>query len=733
MIGRVIAGKYKIYDEVGSGGFATVYLGRNMDTNEIVAIKVLGDQFTREPRYVERFRREAALAERLQHPNIVRVLDHGIENGMHFLVMEFVEGLTLDKIIERKGRLAVGEAASYAEQACAALQAAHQAGIIHRDIKPANLMITPAGSVKIMDFGIARLESVSGLTQSGVFMGTPRYISPEMAVGVGADIRSDLYALGLLTYEMLVGSPPFDADNPWAVLRQQIEVQPQPLRRVRSDVPSWLEAIVMRAIAKDPAKRFQTPAEMLSALKEHSATPRPMSTEATQVGTAAAAATAAAGRPRGGQRRLIAILAGAAAILVLGLIALVVFGLGGGRDVPTGVVVLSPEASATTVPTGTAVIVVVTDTPEAGIESQPTALERETEEPTSPATDTPRPEPTATEESVPTETPQPAASPTPLPTNTAQPTQTPAPTDTPQPAATPTRSPTTTPRPSDTPTSPPAPAASGKIAYSVGGNLSVVDVQTKGVLFSVPGMRQPDFRGDGAEILADGLGNPATVVNINANTGAVIREQTRFTDDYHPSWSPDGTRFAFDSLHHGLGQYTMLYTQGLTNRGPEPEVTLGYNGQQIRGHSTVWTHDDLIAFTGCDYWPEGSGGSKCGIYVMPSWSGRPVLIHPGSTNMRATDNYGSQLVFMSQETGDWEVYLIPNQGGTARNLSQSPGSQDGLGTFSPDGKHVAFVSNRGGSWAVWMVNPDGSAATKLFNLPGQPTNPWYDDNISWGP
>ncbi|NIV34881.1 MAG: protein kinase, partial [Anaerolineae bacterium] len=119
MIGRVIKGKYKIYDEVGAGGFATVYLGRNMDTNEIVAIKVLGEQFTRDPRYVERFRREAGLAERLRHPNIVRIFDHGVEGGMNFLVMEFVEGLTLDKMISRRGGLPVDEVLSYVEQACA--------------------------------------------------------------------------------------------------------------------------------------------------------------------------------------------------------------------------------------------------------------------------------------------------------------------------------------------------------------------------------------------------------------------------------------------------------------------------------------------------------------------------------------------------------------------------------------------------------------------------------------
>jgi len=134
MIGRVIKGKYKIYDEVGAGGFATVYLGRNMDTNEIVAIKVLGEQFTREPRYVERFRREAGLAERLRHPNIVRILDHGVESGMNFLVMEFVEGLTLDKMIARRGGMPVDEVLSYVEQTCAGLQAAYEAGVVHRDI-----------------------------------------------------------------------------------------------------------------------------------------------------------------------------------------------------------------------------------------------------------------------------------------------------------------------------------------------------------------------------------------------------------------------------------------------------------------------------------------------------------------------------------------------------------------------------------------------------------------------
>jgi Tol biopolymer transport system component len=297
----------------------------------------------------------------------------------------------------------------------------------------------------------------------------------------------------------------------------------------------------------------------------------------------------------------------------------------------------------------------------------------------------------------------------------------------------PTQSPISTPQPEASPTNPPAVVLSGKIAYSVGRTLYVVDVKTKDTLFTVSNMRQPDLRADGAQILADGLADPASVWNIDAKTGAFIREQIAYTDDYHPFWSPDGSRFTYDSKHHG-GGYTMLYTQGLTNRKPLEDIKLHSDGQQIQGHSPVWTHDDLIAFTGCDYWPGGTGGSRCGIYVMPSWSGRPTLSHSGSTDMRATDNYGGLLVFMSRETGNWEVFVMPSRGGEARNLSQSPGSQDGLGTFSPDGKKVAFVSNRGGGWAIWVVNLNGNGMNKLLDLPGEPTGPpWYDDSISWGP
>jgi eukaryotic-like serine/threonine-protein kinase len=269
---------------------------------------------------------------------------------------------------------------SYLKQTCKGLQAAHEAGVVHRDIKPANLMITPDGKVKIMDFGIARMGTMAGLTQSGMFMGTPRYISPEMARGAGADIRSDLYALGLLTYEMLTGTPPFDADNPWAVLRLQLEENPTPLRNVRPEVPAWLEAIVNRAIAKDPARRFQDPGEMLAAVEQQTAAPRGM--------TAVAPRSAAPTLPpmpvarRRSSRGLVLGLGAAAAFVALGLVAVLLLSMRGSGATATPPPVTATSgpvqvagASDTPQPTESPVVIVVTSTPE----------------PTSPPTDTPPP------------------------------------------------------------------------------------------------------------------------------------------------------------------------------------------------------------------------------------------------------------------------------------------------------------------------------------------------------
>jgi serine/threonine-protein kinase len=574
-------------------------------------------------------------------------------------------------------------------------------------------MITPDGTVKIMDFGIARVESMAGLTQAGDFIGTPRYISPEVALGRGADARSDIYAVGLLAYEMLAGEPPFEAENHLALLRKHVEVPPSPLRRVRKDVPAWLEAVVMRAIAKDPAQRFQTPAEMLAALATATPPSPRVSADEPEAGKGR--------RRRKRARAAILLLIGAVAAVALAVAALLVFGVGWGND--PSVVATEVGAGQTLVPEQTLGIVtmVVTNTPAQIVVATPTA------------TLPPAPTHTATLPLAPTTPPTlPAtATPTRQPTQPAMETPTVTPTDTPQPTDTATVKPTAQSQATAQPANTPAAPVSGRIAYSAQGYLHVADAATGRDLFApIADMRQPDFRADGVLLLAKGFqGAKTSLWTINANTGSFVREQSSFTNDYRPSWSPDGTRFVYDSLHQG-GGVSNLYINAVDSNIDE---ALSFSGQPIIGTSPVWMENDWIAFTGCDYWPGGGGGANCGIFRMPSWGAQPALVYPDNLTVRATDSQDANLLLMSQRDGNWEVYSLPTGGGAARNLSNDQGSSDGLGAFSPDGKRVAFASNRGGGWAVWMVIFDGSGLRKLFDLPGPPTGDWTEEHIAWGP
>jgi outer membrane biosynthesis protein TonB len=430
----------------------------------------------------------------------------------------------------------------------------------------------------------------------------------------------------------------------------------------------------------------------------------------------------------GGRSKLWLALGAVLAVVIIGAGILLLGGLGGGSEgdlaeapgvglvdeTATVAANNTPTAAPTVAPTDEPTeVAVIVEEPEEPVAMANAALTTTIEAPEA------TPEPTDTVE------------PTPEPADTLEPAS--EPTDTPEPIA----EPTSTPPPAE-PTNTSAPAApviDGRIAYSAGGELHIADAATgKDSVKPIRNMFQPSFGPHGTELLANGEGGElTTMVTIDANSGAIIRQQTTFTNDFRPFWSPDAKEFTYDSLHHGLGNYTMLYTQKITDREPEPDIPLGHAGQQISGFSPVWTENNSIAFTGCDYWPGGTFGDVCGLYVMPSSGGEPSLLHQGSQDMRATDNDGNQLVFMSQETGDWEVFSIPVSGGQVRNLSQSSGSHDGLGTFSPDGRSVAFVSDRGGSWAIWAVKLDGTGLTKLFNLPAAPAAPWYEASISWGP
>ncbi|MBP7733075.1 MAG: serine/threonine protein kinase [Caldisericia bacterium] len=267
MIGRTLGGKYKIYDKVGGGGMAEVYLARDITKGQIVALKILREQYTQGADYIERFKREAESAMKLQHENICAVMDFGNEGQTYFMVMEFIEGKTLTSHIEQTGPLPLSEAISYMIQSVKALDRAYKSGIIaHRDIKSQNLMITPTGQVKIMDFGIAKSRDFATMTTTGSFIGTPEYMSPEQAQGLKVDGRTDFYSLGVVFYEMLAGEVPFESDTPWGVLNMHITKEPFPLNNLRKDVPQDIIDVIGHMMAKNPDDRYQNCAELLSAL-----------------------------------------------------------------------------------------------------------------------------------------------------------------------------------------------------------------------------------------------------------------------------------------------------------------------------------------------------------------------------------------------------------------------------------------------------------------------------------
>jgi serine/threonine-protein kinase len=247
---------------------ADVYLARDTLLDRPVALKVLFAEFATDPSFVERFRREAQSAANLNHPNIVSVYDWGEEEGTYFIVMEYVEGRSLSQILRDEGPLLPDRAADVTIDVASALAFAHRNGVIHRDVKPGNVLITPLGQVKVADFGIARaVSSRENLTQTGTVMGTATYFSPEQARGETVDPRSDVYSLGVVLYELLVGAPPFSGDNPVSVAYKHVSEAPQPVRERNSQVPEQLEAVCMRCLAKNPANRYHSADELAADLR----------------------------------------------------------------------------------------------------------------------------------------------------------------------------------------------------------------------------------------------------------------------------------------------------------------------------------------------------------------------------------------------------------------------------------------------------------------------------------
>ncbi len=416
----LVAGRYRLDRHLGQGSFAETYLAEDTTLSRPVAIKILRSQFANDERYALRFEREARAAAAVRHVNIVDVFDYGQDGATLFLVMEWVDGPNLKEFMRGQGQLTPEDATRMMRDVLQGLQAIHEAGIVHRDVKPQNVLVDPNGTGKISDFGIARGARDSGLTDTGMALGTAAYMAPEQARAGDVVPESDLYAAGVILFEMLTGRLPFPGENPLQVMYQHVNEQPPDPRELNPSIPNGLALVIMKAMAKEPEDRFSTASEMLAAMEQP-----PSSDEATRIMAAAAASqtrvmpgqTAAnqgGGRrppprrprrkPKQSPRWPIFLVAG-----MLILFAIIGIWYLATREsvvpddpTPTPIVTVTVEPTETPEPTATPV-------PDA------TATPVPTPEPTPTATPEPTPEPTPSPEPTPTLEPDPEPTPTPDP------------------------------------------------------------------------------------------------------------------------------------------------------------------------------------------------------------------------------------------------------------------------------------------------------------------------------
>jgi serine/threonine protein kinase len=674
---------------------AVVYKAWQPSLERYVALKVLPEYFQHDPEFLARFQREARAAARLNHPNIVTIYDVGEHAGIHYIAMEYLDGGSLrDRLAA--GPLGLREAQRILAQLAGALDYAHSHGLIHRDIKPANILFTSDGRAKLTDFGIARASDDAQLTRTGVLMGTPEYMAPEQAEGKSIDYRTDLYALGVVLYQMLTGQAPFRGTTPSATLHAVVYEPPPPPRQLNPGLPPAIEAVLLRALAKQPDQRFQRGVEMVAGLRTAMEGKRPPERVPT--------------RPK--RSPLVWIMGGAAAflVLVLGLLLLMVGGGGAGKATPTA--------------TAEVVVVVTRASPSP---SQPPVTQPVT---ASPPVDTPVP---ATDTLVPA-TPVPPTG-TPLP-----PTPAPIPTSTPVPPTASPQPPTATSVP---PTSPPGPS-SGWLVFSSNrdGNPEIYVVNLSGgspkrLTSNNANDWLPDWSPDGTRIAftSNRSGSYDTWAMNADGSGQSALVSTDAWDDY-PRWAPDGQRLALS---------TTAVTQGV----PNSEIFVRRaNGSLVQRTSSTaedqwpdWSPDSRIIYTegfkGTNGWDihvmDANGGNRAvwlggpTCDVQPTWS--PDGQRIAFIRVAGDTNGNGQI----DELDDGDVWVAQANGGGLRQLTS--GIWATTPAWSPDSQWLAFArlrdsNSNGRSDAVdaadiWAVPANGGDAVPLVQ------SPYRDGDPSW--
>jgi Tol biopolymer transport system component/serine/threonine protein kinase len=697
MIGKRL-GQYEIVEEIGRGGMAVVYKAWQPALERHVALKVLPDYFRHDPQFLARFQREARAAAGLSHPNIIAIHDVGEQDGVHYIAMEWVDGGSLRARLAF-GPLSLEESQRVLAQTADALDCAHRHGLIHRDIKPGNILFTGDGRVKVADFGIAHAADGTQLTRSGVILGTPEYMAPEQAQGIPVDHRLDLYALGVVLYQMLTGRVPFRGTTPHAALHAVIYDSPPPPRALNPELPAAVETVVLKALAKQPQDRFQTGASMVEAFQRARSgvsIPIPPPSE-----PPARLAPAPWLRPR-----YLALAIAGVAVLLVGAVALLL--------VPSGSERAAAAAASVQAATATELALSGRDgtaTAAATHRAQP-AVPPSASPTISPATHTPTPSADSTKMR-PTDTPGPTATYTLAPTGSPEPTV-------PPPTATRTPRPTETPEPTLPPPSPTASVGGNRVGFvsdrTGNDEIFVVNVDGSGLtqLTDNPAADWgPDWSLDGRRIAfaSERAGN-WEIYTMDAGGGGVTRVTDHPEYDSTPSWSPNGRRIAFMSERDGnLEIYVVDTSSGVVTRlTNDPSVDALPSWSPAGG---------LIAFQ------SGRSGND-EVHVMnPDGSDvRNLTNDPGPDWGPAWSPDGRRIAFASERDDNWEIYVI-NADGSGQTRLTNNAAIDQDPSWSSDGNRITFMSFRDGGSNIYVMNADGSGQTRLTD------NPTRDESPSW--
>lgn len=723
--GEILSGRYLLKDELGAGGMGTVYRAVDLRTGAEVAVKVPHPFLTRDQAYLDRLRREAQIAAALHSPRIALVTDFAEHEGTPYLVMEFVPGDRLSDMLLRVGSLPVGDALHIALEVARALDAAHQKGITHRDLKPQNIHVD-GGDVKVLDFGIARIEGQGGLTGTGTIVGSPEYLAPERAEGFG-DIRSDIYALGVVLYQMLTGRVPFDGGTPWTIIRRHATEPPPPLP---NGLPHLLYPIVERCLAKRPEERFQTPRELVLALQDalrvveqqqtgsvrlrgSGVTPPPISMSEPTVLLPVAQAqpghapppaappppTEQVGTPPSKPRRgppIWLLAAGAAAVIVVAL-AVVFIIRGDGGTGGSQVAVCCPPQTPNPLPTETSAQT-------GGLPTLTIAF---------PAEGAEIPQPARIEVLVGGVALKPPTAADPAarhlhyfldtdPAAVLGPGQ-PIPTGVEYIIHTPEREQTLNLPPgkhtiwvvmTDNNHIPLTPPVQAKVSFTVTGTPPRSADQAPIVYQSLQDNRWHIFRSEG-----DGRDTRALTA------GAA--------NDIEPAWSPDGKRIVFVSNRDGRFHLFVMNEDG----SGVQQLTRG----EFNDRNPAWSPDGTqIAFI------SDREGGRDQLYLMPAAGGDARKLNSGLDAGRPSwSPDGKRLAFYRVQGDVTHIFVLDVPSGEPKQITKE--NQRHIDpAWSPDGRRIAYSASRGNRWDIYIMNADGSD-------PRQITNQDVNRHPAWSP